>query len=63
MTSDELRARLREIAAQLAAQRDQLAAQPPAEGSGDYGYEVGQYAGLCYALHLLQPLLDPVPTA
>jgi hypothetical protein len=63
MTVDELCTRLRDIAAQLAAQRDQLTAQPPMEGTGDYSYEIGQYAGLCYALHLLQPLLDPVPTA
>ena len=62
MTLDELRARLRDIAAQLAAQRDQVAALPPAAAAGADSYEIGQYAGLCYALHLLQPLLEPVPT-
>jgi hypothetical protein len=63
MTLDELRTRLRDIAAQLAAHRDQVAAQPPTPEAGDLSYEVGEYAGLCYALHLLQPLLEPVPTA
>jgi hypothetical protein len=63
MTVVVLCTRVRDIAAQLAAQRDQLAAQPPTADARADSYEIGQYAGLCYALHLLQPLLDPVPTA